>query len=55
MTAAGPMAAVAARVARRAAEVAICLDFDGTISPIVEDPATIRGHFSSNAARLSIV
>jgi trehalose 6-phosphate phosphatase len=36
------MAAVAARVARRAAEVAICLDFDGTISPIVDDPAAAR-------------
>jgi trehalose 6-phosphate phosphatase len=32
----------AARLARRAAEVAICLDFDGTISPIVEDPAAAR-------------
>jgi trehalose 6-phosphate phosphatase len=42
MTAAGPMADVAARIARRAAEIAICLDFDGTISPIVEDPAAAR-------------
>jgi trehalose 6-phosphate phosphatase len=32
----------AARVARRAAEVAVCLDFDGTIAPIVEDPAAAR-------------
>jgi trehalose 6-phosphate phosphatase len=36
------MAAAAARIARRAAEVAICVDFDGTISPIVEDPAAAR-------------
>ena len=32
----------AARLARRAAEVAVCLDFDGTIAPIVEDPAAAR-------------
>jgi trehalose 6-phosphate phosphatase len=32
----------AADLARRAGEVAICLDFDGTISPIVEDPAAAR-------------
>jgi len=36
------MAAEAARLAERAAEVAICLDFDGTIAPIVEDPAAAR-------------
>lgn len=42
MTAGGPLAAQAARLARRAAEVAICLDFDGTIAPIVEDPAAAR-------------
>ncbi|HEV2920034.1 MAG TPA: trehalose-phosphatase [Actinomycetota bacterium] len=40
MTAGGP--AAAARLAERAAEVAICLDFDGTIAPIVEDPAAAR-------------
>jgi trehalose 6-phosphate phosphatase len=32
----------AARLARRAGEVAICLDFDGTIAPIVEDPEAAR-------------
>jgi trehalose 6-phosphate phosphatase len=32
----------AARLARRAAEVAICLDFDGTIAPIVDDPEAAR-------------
>jgi trehalose 6-phosphate phosphatase len=37
---AGPLAS--ARLAGRAAEVAICLDFDGTIAPIVEDPAAAR-------------
>ena len=42
MTGAGTMAAQAARLARRAAEVAVCLDFDGTIAPIVEDPAAAR-------------
>jgi trehalose 6-phosphate phosphatase len=31
-----------AGLAERAAEVAICLDFDGTIAPIVEDPAAAR-------------
>jgi trehalose 6-phosphate phosphatase len=36
------MAAQVARLAERAAEVAICLDFDGTIAPIVEDPAAAR-------------
>jgi trehalose 6-phosphate phosphatase len=36
------MAAEAARMAERAAHVAICLDFDGTIAPIVEDPAAAR-------------
>ena len=41
MTAGRPIAA-AARLARRAAEVAVCLDFDGTIAPIVEDPAAAR-------------
>ena len=33
------MAGHAAELARRAGEVAVCLDFDGTIAPIVEDPA----------------
>ena len=42
MTAQAPMAEHAARLARRAAEVAICLDFDGTVAPIVEDPAAAR-------------
>ena len=39
---AGAMATEAARLAERAGEVAICLDFDGTIAPIVEDPAAAR-------------
>ena len=42
MTGGRPIAAAAARLARRAAEVAVCLDFDGTIAPIVEDPAAAR-------------
>jgi len=42
MTAGRSVAAAAARLARRAAEVAVCLDFDGTIAPIVEDPAAAR-------------
>jgi trehalose 6-phosphate phosphatase len=32
----------AARLAARAGEVALCLDFDGTLSPIVEDPQAAR-------------
>jgi trehalose 6-phosphate phosphatase len=32
----------AARLAARADEVAICLDFDGTIAPIVDDPDAAR-------------
>jgi trehalose 6-phosphate phosphatase len=42
MTGGRSLADHAAAVARRAAEVAVCLDFDGTISPIVEDPAAAR-------------
>jgi trehalose 6-phosphate phosphatase len=42
VTARGELAAAAARLARRAAEVAICLDFDGTIAPIVDDPDAAR-------------
>jgi trehalose 6-phosphate phosphatase len=42
VTAAGSIAERAAGLARRAAEVAVCLDFDGTIAPIVEDPAAAR-------------
>ena len=42
MTAGDPVADQAARLARRAGEVAVCLDFDGTIAPIVEDPAAAR-------------
>jgi trehalose 6-phosphate phosphatase len=42
VTGAGAMATHAARLARQAAEVAVCLDFDGTIAPIVEDPAAAR-------------
>ena len=42
MSAGRSIAAEAARLARRAAEVAICMDFDGTIAPIVEDPAAAR-------------
>ncbi len=36
------VATQAARLARRAGEVAVCLDFDGTIAPIVEDPQAAR-------------
>jgi trehalose 6-phosphate phosphatase len=31
-----------ARLARRAGEVALCLDFDGTLAPIVDDPPAAR-------------
>jgi trehalose 6-phosphate phosphatase len=42
MTTGRSLAERAADIAGRAGEVAICLDFDGTISPIVEDPAAAR-------------
>jgi trehalose 6-phosphate phosphatase len=43
MTAADPaVAAQAVRLSARAAEVALCLDFDGTLSPIVDDPQAAR-------------
>jgi trehalose 6-phosphate phosphatase len=32
----------AAELVERAREVALCLDFDGTLSPIVDDPTTAR-------------
>jgi trehalose 6-phosphate phosphatase len=32
----------AARLSRRAGEVALCLDFDGTVAPIVDDPDAAR-------------
>jgi trehalose 6-phosphate phosphatase len=37
-----PPAAHVARLAAQAERVAICLDFDGTIAPIVDDPAAAR-------------
>ena len=36
------LAGHAARLIRHAAEVALCLDFDGTLSPIVDDPQAAR-------------
>ena len=42
MTAGDPVADQAARLAAHADEVALCLDFDGTIAPIVEDPQAAR-------------
>jgi trehalose 6-phosphate phosphatase len=42
VTAGGAMAAKAERLAGQAGRVAVCLDFDGTIAPIVEDPAAAR-------------
>ncbi len=32
----------AAQLVERAQKVALCLDFDGTLSPIVEDPQAAR-------------
>jgi hypothetical protein len=32
----------AARLSARAGETALCLDFDGTLSPIVDDPEAAR-------------
>jgi trehalose 6-phosphate phosphatase len=37
-----PVADQAARLVREADQVAVCLDFDGTIAPIVEDPQAAR-------------
>jgi trehalose 6-phosphate phosphatase len=37
-----PVAAQVARMAGQPERVAICLDFDGTIAPIVDDPAAAR-------------
>jgi trehalose 6-phosphate phosphatase len=42
MTADPSVAEHAARLTRRAGEVALCLDFDGTLSPIVDDPQAAR-------------
>jgi trehalose 6-phosphate phosphatase len=42
MTADRSVAEHAARLAERAGEVALCLDFDGTLSPIVDDPQAAR-------------
>ena len=42
MTADPSVAEHAARLTRRAGEVALCLDFDGTLSPIVDDPGAAR-------------
>jgi trehalose 6-phosphate phosphatase len=42
MTADPSVAEHAARLAERADEVALCLDFDGTLSPIVDDPQAAR-------------
>jgi trehalose 6-phosphate phosphatase len=38
----GELAEQAGRLAARADEVALCLDFDGTLSPIVPDPEAAR-------------
>jgi trehalose 6-phosphate phosphatase len=42
MTAGAAAAEHAARLAARADQVALCLDFDGTLSPIVPDPEAAR-------------
>jgi trehalose 6-phosphate phosphatase len=39
---AGTLAAHAVRLAERAGEVALCADFDGTLSPIVDNPEEAR-------------
>lgn len=38
----GSLAGHAAQLAARARETALCLDFDGTLSPIVDDPEAVR-------------
>ena len=42
MSADSQVAGEAARLAEQAHQVALCLDFDGTLSPIVEDPGAAR-------------
>jgi trehalose 6-phosphate phosphatase len=42
MTADSAVAEQVARLAARAGEVALCLDFDGTLAPIVDDPEAAR-------------
>ena len=42
MTTDRSLAEHAARLSRRAGEVAVCVDFDGTIAPIVDDPEAAR-------------
>jgi trehalose 6-phosphate phosphatase len=42
MTADSAVAEHVARLAARASEAALCLDFDGTLSPIVHDPEAAR-------------
>ena len=42
MTADPSVAEHAARLTKRAHDVALCLDFDGTLSPIVDDPQAAR-------------
>ena len=42
MTAGTSVPEQAARLVERAQKVALCLDFDGTLSPIVEDPQAAR-------------
>jgi trehalose 6-phosphate phosphatase len=42
MTAEAAVAEHVARLAAHASEVALCLDFDGTLSPIVDDPEAAR-------------
>ena len=37
-----PLEDHAARLRKRPGEVALCLDFDGTLSPIVDDPQAAR-------------
>jgi hypothetical protein len=42
MTADTSVAKHAAQLAERVGEVALCLDFDSTLSPIVDDPEAAR-------------
>ena len=53
MTADPSVAEHAARLTKRAGEVAFCLDFDGTLSPIVDDPQAARPLPDTRAAARS--
>jgi hypothetical protein len=55
MSADSQVAGEAVRLAEQAHQVALCLDFDGTLSPIVEDPEAARPPHWLEAGRIPVV